>query len=313
MQTEDKVKEKKQIFPLPCRGAANPMAVRTFFLPQRAVCHEKTLILHETKDTNSQGVKIKDVIGTLEQFAPLPLQDGYDNAGLQVGLTEAEVSGVLLCLDVTETVLDEAAAKGCNLVVAHHPLLFNPLRQVGNGSFVERCVRTAVKRDITVYAAHTNLDNAMGGVSFEMASRLGLTEAEYLLPNERCGGSGVIARLAAPVTAGDFVRKVKETFGVETAMCNELLTRPVERVALCGGAGDFLLSAAVAKGADAFVTGEMHYHRYFGCEQQIQIIVTGHYQSERFTMELMKRLIEANFPGINAAITECNTNPILYI
>ena len=258
-------------------------------------------------------MKVKDVISTLEQFAPLPLQDGYDNAGLQVGLTEAEVSGVLLCLDVTEAVIDEAAAKGCNLIVAHHPLLFNSLKRVGDGTCVERCVRAAVKRDITIYAAHTNLDNAQGGVSFEMASRLGLTGAEFLQPNEQGGGSGVMAQLGEPMSAGDFVRKVKDTFGVEVAMCNELLERPVKRIAMCGGAGDFLLPTAVAKGADAFITGEMHYHRYFGYEQQIQIVVIGHYQSERYTMQLMERLIADKLPGVRTAITECNTNPILYI
>ncbi len=258
-------------------------------------------------------MKIKDVISTLERFAPLPLQDGYDNAGLQVGLTEAEVSGVLLCLDVTEAVLDEAVAKGCNLVVAHHPLVFNPLRRVGDASYVERCVRAAVKHDITIYAAHTNLDNAQGGVSFEMASRLGLVGAEFLQSNDRGGGSGVMAHLVSPVSASDFVRRVKDTFGVQTAMCNELLNRPVERVALCGGAGDFLLPDALAKGADAFITGEMHYHRYFGYEQQIQIVVIGHYQSERFTMQLMSHLILADFPDVKTVITKCDTNPILYL
>lgn len=262
---------------------------------------------------NSQGVKIKEVISTLERFAPLPLQDGYDNAGLQVGLTEAEVSGVLLCLDVTEAVVEEAVSEGCNLIVAHHPLVFRPLRQVSGISYVERCVMAAIKHDITIYAAHTNLDNAEGGVSFEMASRMGLVGAEFLQANERGGGSGVVAHFSAAVAAKDFIDGVKTVFGVECAMCNELLERPISRVAVCGGAGDFLLPDAVAKGVDAFVTGEMHYHQYFGYERQIQIVVIGHYQSERFTMELLKRLLVNDFPDIRAAVTKCNTNPIIYM
>ena len=133
---------------------------------------------------NSQGVKIKEVISTLERFAPLPLQEGYDNAGLQVGLTEAEVSGALLCLDVTEAVVEEAVSEGCNLIVAHHPLVFRPLRQVSGISYVERCVMAAIKHDITIYCAHTNIDSACGGVSFKMAQKLGLKNVEILSPRQ---------------------------------------------------------------------------------------------------------------------------------
>ncbi|MDD6784418.1 MAG: Nif3-like dinuclear metal center hexameric protein [Prevotellaceae bacterium] len=258
-------------------------------------------------------MKIKEVVATLEEFAPLPLQDGYDNAGLQVGLTEAEVSGVLLCLDVTEAVLAEAAAKGCNLVVAHHPLLFRGLKQVGDTNYVERCVRMAVKNDITIYAAHTNLDNARGGVSFEMASRLGLKDVDFLQPDNKGGGSGVVAMAECPVVARDFVAKVKSVFGAECVMCNAMLDRPIGKVAICGGAGDFLLSRAIEVGADAFITGEMHYHLYFGHEQDIQIIVVGHYQSEQYTMQLFDRVLRQRFCDLKTFVTSVNTNPIIYV
>lgn len=258
-------------------------------------------------------MKIKEVIATLEQFAPLPLQDGYDNAGLQVGLTEAEVSGALLCLDVTESVLRDATNKGCNLVVAHHPLVFRPLRHVTDNNYVERCVRLAVKNDITIYAAHTNLDNAQGGVSFEMANHLGLKDVSFLQPNERGGGSGVVGMLQNSLNAGNFIDLVKKTFGVECAMCNEMLRRPIKKVALCGGAGDFLLPDAKRVGADAFITGEMHYHQYFGYEQDVQIVVIGHYQSEQFTINLFERLLKQHFPALKVFKAECNTNPIIYV
>ena len=110
-----------------------------------------------------KNMKIKEVAETLERFAPLPLQESYDNAGLQIGLTEAEdVSGVLLCLDVTEKVIAEADAMGCNMIVAHHPLLFRPLRRIVGATQVERCVALAIQKQIAIYAAHTNLDNAPG-------------------------------------------------------------------------------------------------------------------------------------------------------
>jgi putative NIF3 family GTP cyclohydrolase 1 type 2 len=106
-------------------------------------------------------MKIKEVAETLERFAPLPLQESYDNAGLQIGLTAGEnVSGVLLCLDVTEEVITEAEQLGCNLIVSHHPLLFRPLRHVTLQTQVERCVVMAIQKGIAIYSAHTNLDNA---------------------------------------------------------------------------------------------------------------------------------------------------------
>lgn len=258
-------------------------------------------------------MNIKEIIKALEVFAPLPLQESYDNAGLQVGLSEAECSGALLCLDVTEAVLQEAADKGCNLVVAHHPLVFRPLKHITDQTYVERCLRFAVKHDIAIYAAHTNLDNAAGGVNHEIASRLGLQDVRFLVDNGNGGGSGIVGQLAAPMAAPEFIQSVKEIFGVECAMCNSTLQRPVSKVALCGGAGDFLLSDAVACGADAFITGEMHYHQYFGMEQTIQIIVIGHYQSEQYTMHLLQRKLQEQFPQLRTAITSINTNPIQYI
>ena len=125
-------------------------------------------------------MKIKEITGALERFAPLPLQDGYDNAGLQVGLTEAEATGALLCIDVTEAVVDEAIACGCNLIVAHHPLLFKGCKSITGKNYVERCIYKAIRHDIAIYAAHTNLDNAQGGVSHKMAEKLGLTNVRIL-------------------------------------------------------------------------------------------------------------------------------------
>ena len=152
-------------------------------------------------------MKIKQVLSALEKFAPLPLQESWDNAGLQLGLTEAEVSGALLCLDVNEKIVDEAIAKGCNLI------------------------------------------ESVDGLE---------------------AGSGVVGDLPSEMGARAFVELVKNQFHVECAMCNELLERPIRKVAICGGAGDFLLPEAMGEGADAFITGEMHYHQYFGHEQQIR-------------------------------------------
>ena len=202
-------------------------------------------------------MKIGQVLSALERFAPLPLQESWDNAGLQTGLTEAEVSGVLLCLDVNEKIIDEAVSKGCNLVVSHHPLLFRGLKQISDSTQVQRTVVKAVKNDVAVVSMHTNMDNVYGGVNWKIAEKLMLSDCSFFA-RKRVGdidcGSGVVGHLPFPVSSAEFIRSVKQCFGVECACCNELLSRPISRVAVCGGAGDFLLDEAVAGGADAFIS-----------------------------------------------------------
>ncbi len=135
-------------------------------------------------------MKIKEIVSALERFAPLPLQDGFDNAGLQIGLTDAEATGALLCLDVTESVLDEAIALGCNMVISHHPLIFKGYKSITGKDYVERCILKAIKNDIVIYSAHTNLDNVQGGVNYKIAEKLGLEHVEILDPK-----SGMLLKL----------------------------------------------------------------------------------------------------------------------
>jgi dinuclear metal center YbgI/SA1388 family protein len=276
-------------------------------------------------------VKIIEVVNALERFAPLPLQEDYDNVGLQVGLTAADVSGALLCLDVTEQVVDEAVANGCNLIVSHHPLIFHRLSCISDADYVQRTVMKAIEHKVAIVSMHTNLDAAEGGVNFKIAEKLGLCDVRFIgktqtatapqplgagtpgTTTEVRGGEGVIGRFAEPMAADDFLLLVKQRFDVECVMANELLRRPIATVALCGGAGDFLLPVAVKAGADAFLTGEMHYHQYFGYGQRVQIAVIGHYQSEQYTKEILRDIIQRDCPGVRCVMSAINTNPILYI
>ena len=273
-----------------------------------------------------KSVKIYQVVDALEHYAPLPLQEGYDNAGLQVGLTEAvEVSGALLCLDVTEDIVDEAIRKGCNLIVSHHPLIFRKLARISDENYVQRTVRKAIKNDITIVSMHTNMDAAKGGVNFKIAEKLGLRNLRFFGGEKEIegvkGGEGVIGEItdetdtlhADGIAADDLGLMLRERFQTECVQCNQLLRRPIRKVALCGGAGSFLLDAAIAAGADAFITGEMHYHEFFGHEQEIQICVIGHYQSEQFTSEIFRSIITEKCPGVKCEISEINTNPIIYL
>ncbi len=266
-------------------------------------------------------MKIKEVLDALERFAPLPLQEGYDNAGLQLGLTEGKTSGALLCLDVTEEVIQEAIRLGVNLIIAHHPLLFHSLRRITGDSYIERCVMLAIKHDIAIYSAHTNLDNAKGGVSFRMAEKLDLREVKVLQPlqsstnqaDESVSGAGVWGELESPMEEFDFLQLVKQTFAIPCLRHTAFTGRTIHRVALCGGSGASLISQAICVGADAYITGEIGYHAFFGNEDTILLAEMGHYESEQYTLELIKTIITEQCPELKVYLTEVCTNPIKYM
>ena len=364
-------------------------------------------------------VKIKDIANALEMFAPLPLQDDFDNAGLQIGLTDAEVAGVLLCLDVTEAVVDEAIASGCNLIISHHPVIFKPLKRITGSNYVERCIIKALANGIAIYSAHTNLDNAPGGVNYRIAEILGLQNVRILLPKEDsllklavyvpashtdavrdalfaagcgeignygscsynvegfgtfkanegcnpfCGnigelhresetrietimpsyikgrvikallnahpyeepaydiypvknswdavGTGVIGELPAERDEIGFLQEIKEKFAVGCVRHTPLLGRKIKRVALCGGAGGSFAGAAMASGADVYITGEARYHDLFNYTGKMLMAVIGHYESEQYTMDIFAEIINGQFPGVKVTKTMVDTNPVKYM
>lgn len=270
----------------------------------------------------SDIMKIKDILGALEEFAPLALQDGYDNAGLQIGLAEdAEATGVLLSLDVTEEVVNEAILRGCNLIVSHHPLMFHPVQSFQGKTHVERAILKAIKNDIAVYAAHTNLDVVEGGVNFKMAEKLGLQKVEFLAPRESytCGtkeykaGDGVIASLPTAVSKREFMEHVKEVFRLKSLRVNNASPKTIKRVALCGGNGASFIPQAMEKGADVFITGEIGYHRFFGYDKDILLLEIGHYESEQYTVELLRDIVTKLAPSLRVCKAETNINPIIYL
>jgi dinuclear metal center YbgI/SA1388 family protein len=260
---------------------------------------------------------VKEITKAIEDYAPLYLQESWDNAGMQVGDMDSEVKGILLCTDVREEIVDEAIERGANMIISHHPLLFRGLKKIVGRSYQERIVAKAIKNDICIYCAHTNLDSALGGVNFKMAEKLGLIDVQLLSPRtvsiggrQVKAGNAVVGYLPVGEDSLAFLQRVKQAFHVEALQHNQLLERPIESVVICGGAGDFALDDALAAEADAFLTGEMHYHTWFGHEQQIQIAVLGHYESEQFTREIFRNIIEDVAPTLPVYDTEVNTNPI---
>lgn len=256
--------------------------------------------------------KVKEIAAAIEEFAPRDLQESYDNAGLQVGDADMEVTAAMLCLDVTEDVMAEAKRRGCNMVISHHPLLFSSLKRVTGATPVERIVADAIRSGMAIYAAHTNLDSACQGVSYEIASSLGLREIRVLDAKEGnpCVGLGVIGNVSAtPVL--EFLRKTKEAFKVRDLRYggpSRLLV--VKRVAICGGAGASLIREAIAKGADTFLTGDLKYHDFTTYAPEILLADIGHFESELCTKKIFSRIIREKFPNFVAYFSESEKNPI---
>lgn len=260
-------------------------------------------------------LKVKDIAHAIEQVAPLRYQESYDNAGIQVGDPEAEVTGVLLCTDVTLAVIDEAISCGYNMLVSHHPLIFQGLKKLAGRDSVERMVAHAIKHDINVYSAHTNMDNAPSGVSHHMAAKLGMTDVMVLEAHDDDGvpvGSGVIGTMT-PMPVIDLLRRVKQTFGVEAVRYSGDVDAEASRVALCGGAGAFLIDRARQAGAQVFVTGDVRYHDFFKADEGIVIADIGHYESEQYTKELFCDILTRDCPTLRVAMARQERNPVKYL
>ena len=364
-------------------------------------------------------MKISEVLTFMDSVAPLSYQESYDNAGLIVGNQEEELSGVLLCLDSIEAVLDEAIELNCNLVIAHHPIVFSGLKHLTGKNYIERVIIKAIKNDICIYATHTNLDNVRHGVNQRIAKQLKLKKTSILQPksqtlcklftyvptehldqvldalfeagagqignysecsflsegigsfkgNEQSNpnvgekgrrhyekesrievifpqylqsrvvatlqknhpyeavayevvlienqnpdvGSGMLGWLEEPMEEEAFLDQLKETMKSDCIRHSSLRGKKVEKVALCGGSGSFLLGAAIREKADVFITGDFKYHQFFDADNQLVIADIGHYESEQYTINLFYDLLSEKFGKFAVYLTKIDTNPINYL
>jgi len=259
-------------------------------------------------------VKNQEIIAAIEAFAPLAWQEPYDNAGWQVGNPGYEAKAALLCIDITENVIDEAIRKNCNLIICHHPLIFGGLQNITPQSATGRCVIEAIKNDIAIYAAHTNLDNVSEGVNAKMAEKIALKNGRILQPKTPDGqiGAGWIGELAEAETEEKFLLHLKEIFHLQILKHTTLLNKKIKTVALCGGSGSFLLGEAIAQKADVFVSGDFKYHDFFKAENRILTVDIGHFESEQYTKEIFFDIIRKKFPTFALHFSEEKSNPINY-
>ena len=363
-------------------------------------------------------MKIQDITSFLETIAPASLQESYDNAGLLTGNPGWDCTGIVTTLDVTEAVVLEAIEKKCNLIVAHHPIIFSGLKKITGKNYVEKTIIAAIKNDIAIYAIHTNLDNVLTGVNGRMADQLGLihrqilqpkkgvlkklvtfvpveqaeevrnalfvagaghvgnysecsfsvtgegtfkgeigtdpfvgkpgqrhTEKElklemifeawvenklittlkathpyeevaydiFLLDNQYEGiGSGLTGELPEAVTEQEFMQQLKKAFGLTVIKHTPLSGKKVKKIALCGGAGSFLIEAAIAASAQVYITGDVKYHEFFDANGRLVITDIGHFESEQFTIDLLFDILREKFPNFAVLKTGVKTNPVNY-
>ncbi len=277
-------------------------------------------------------LRIHEIVSAFEAVAPLALQESYDNSGLIVGDRDAEVTRALLCLDCTEAVVDEAIVKGCDIIIAHHPIVFGGLKRFTGGDYVQRTVIKAIQNNIAIYACHTNLDNVLrGGVNERIAQQLGFDVERVLRPIAadfgsfassggvvdsevfRTAGAGILCNLQKPMNVLDFLQHVKERMGAEVVKYTKCDVEVVGKVAICGGAGSFLIGDALRAGADAFITSDVKYHEFFDAQGKMLLCDIGHYESEKYTIDLFSNILSAKFPKFATIFAGTITNPIDYL
>jgi len=350
---------------------------------------------------------------------PLSLQESYDNCGLLIGDATTEITGALICLDVTSEVLDEAIQKNCNLVISHHPLIFSGIKSLTGKNDTEKIVLRAIRENIAIYAIHTNLDNHQEGVNRYLCNKLGIEKAVILKPMpgmlrklvtfcpalyaiqvrdaifnagaghignyDKCSfsspgegtfrplegsnpftgemqklhveseiriesifpafrenavisalkqahpyeevaydivplsnlhfqlGAGMIGTLPEAVYASEFLEKVKQILNIGCIRHTSLKNKKIQKVAVCGGSGSFLIKDAINCNADIYMTGDIKYHDFFIPENKMILADIGHYESEQFTKELIYTLLKKKFTTFALFISGTNTNPVNYL
>lgn len=260
--------------------------------------------------------KISEIVTALEEFAPAGLQEPWDNTGLIIGRGDRECTGALLCVDVTPEIVAEAVEKGCNLIVAHHPLIFRGLKRLNGNGRVERAAIDAIRGDVAIYACHTSVDNAPGGVSYTLARLLGLKDVTVLEQKagaEPGAGLGVVGCFPHPISPVELVDRVKHVCHSPVARCTRPSSEPITRVALCGGSGSEFLPQAIAAGAQAYITSDTRYHDFCDYSGQIFIIDIGHFESEECTKEIFYQIIREKIPNFAVTYSQNEKNPIVYI
>ena len=263
-------------------------------------------------------MKIGEIIEILEKWAPPQYAEEYDNVGLITGDSATETTGILICLDSLEVTIKEAQVRGCNLILAHHPIIFKGLKKINGANYVQRTIIEAIKNDIGIYALHTNLDNIVTGVNKKIADKLYLLNPRILSAkffsssNSEVVGAGIIGEYPVPIKTEEFLKILKKNMDLPVIKHTDLCKEQVSKVAVCGGSGSFLISRAITEKADVFITADLKYHEFFDADSQIILMDIGHFESEKFTVELIEEYLSNYLPPQLIHKTAYKTNPVQY-
>ena len=258
-------------------------------------------------------MKVSDITSVIEAFAPLSLQESYDNSGLIVGRGDDEVHGVMLAVDVTEEVLAEAEREGCDMVVTHHPIIFHPLKRLNSADAVQRCVERAVRTGTALYACHTNLDSAHDGMSWRLASMLGVGSLRVLQPaDDGQNGFGVVGELAEAMPTAEFMERIRSATGARVLRHSRMAGETVRRVAVCTGSGAFLMEAVKKAGADIYVTSDLKYNDFTTPDGRFTAVDAGHFESELCAIDILFDILSKKLCTFAVRRSECSSNPVNY-
>lgn len=264
-------------------------------------------------------MKVKELLEYLHSIAPPQFQEDYDNSGLITGNYNMNIQGVLVSLDCTEDIIDEAINLGCNVVVSHHPIIFRGLKRLNGSNYIERTVIKAIKNDVAIYAIHTNLDNVfVSGVNSMISEKMGLKNLKILAPKGDLTyrgysvGAGMVGDLESPMETTAFFDSLKENMELKVIKHTAICKSKVQKVAVCGGSGGFLLNDAKTAEADVFITSDYKYHEFFDADNEIIIVDIGHFESEKYTIDLLYSLIVNKFSNFATHFTKVVTNPVQY-
>ena len=253
-------------------------------------------------------MRVSDICSAIEGFAPLQAAESWDNSGLIVGSPQDEVHGVMVGFDCTPGLIDEAIAAGCDMVVTHHPLIFKGIRSIDPLDPVGSAIYKAIRGGVAVYASHTSSDKVLGGVSFAMASRLGLEGVSFLDGDEY--GLGAVGDLPKPLSGEQAIEYVKKAFGLQCLRCS----RPVgsvSRVAVCGGSGGSLIEKARLSGAQLYISGDITYHQFF-TREGFMVMDIGHFESEKDIVPILFDVLRKKFPTFVVHMVSSTKNPVFY-
>ena len=259
-------------------------------------------------------MKLIDIQYVLEDWSPISNAEDFDNVGLLVGNPSAIIKKALITLDTTQNILDEAINQNCNLIITFHPFLYKGDESLKSEEYVDEIIIKALKHNINIYAIHTNLDNNPKGVSFQIAKRLGLKNLEIMIKKDEKEniGMGMIGDLEIEKTETDFLNFLKDKMEISNLRHSNLLGNNIKRIGVLGGSGSFGIEEALNKNIDCYVTADLKYHDFFKSNNKMLLVDIGHYESEKYTKELILNYLNKKIPKFACVIAKSRTNPVNY-